>query len=287
MRNNPDITTYSFNNKHTSLGVEISDLSKIMSIAKETGFSAHRLEFYQILVITRGRGIHEVDFQEIAYSENTVIPVVAGQVQKFHYNSNLEGYAILFQPDFIIKEPSDYLFLYDFTIFLHSLSPISSLANEAIYSLIREMKEEQAKQQAFFSTEFQRNLLKNFLIQIERNKRTRTNFPCNDSLDMFLKFRKLLEEHLSYKTKVIDLCQLMNITPKQLNASLKLYNNKTAKEFVDDRVMLEIKRLLVYSNLSVKEIAYEMGFEDPTNFTKYFKAKVKQLPTEYRKQEQK
>ena len=57
-----EISTYDFNNKQTALGVEIVDLSKIMTL-KEKALKAHRLNFYQILIITKGRGIHEVDFQ--------------------------------------------------------------------------------------------------------------------------------------------------------------------------------------------------------------------------------
>lgn len=283
--NNSEISTYKFNNKHSGLGLEISDLSKIMNFAKEKAFAAHRLNFYQILVITKGRGIHEVDFQKVAYSENTIIPIAEGQVQRFDYNAKLEGYAILFTPDFIIKEEIDYTYLYDFTIFLHAISPISSIANKAIYTLIKEMIYEQKKESTFYTAEFQRNLLKNFLIQIERNKRDRTDFPCNDSLSIFMKFRKLLEKNVTYKVRVADLCDELNISTKQLSASMKLYNNTTAKQFVDNRVLLEIKRLLIYSDLSVKEIAYNIGFDDPTNFTKYFKTRMNLLPTEYRKAE--
>ena len=280
-----EISTYEFKNQQTTLGVEIVDLKKIMTL-KDKALNAHRLDFYQILIISKGRGIHEVDFQQIAYSENTVIPVAMGQVQRFTLNENLEGYAILFTPDFLIKENLDYSYLYDFTIFLHTINPISSIANQAVYTLIDEMISEQQKKLEFNTIEYQRNLLKNFLIQIERNKRERTDILCNDSLELFLKFRKLLEENVNYKVRVVDLCEQLNISEKQLNASIKRNQNTTAKKYIEDRVLLEIKRLLVYSALSIKEIAYEIGFEDPTNFTKYFKARMKILPTDYRQQNQ-
>jgi len=97
-----------------------------------------------------------------------------------------------------------------------------------------------------------------------------------------MKFRNLLEQNVNYKVKVVDFCDQLNISAKQLNNSLKLYNT-TAKQYIDDRILLEINRLLVYSSLSIKEIAYEIGFEDPTNFTKYFKTRMNMLPTDYRK----
>lgn len=280
-----EISTFDFKNKQTTLGLEIVDLRYIMSL-KEKALNAHRLNFYQILIITKGRGIHEVDFQQIAYSENTIIPIAMGQVQRFTFNPNIEGYAVLFTPDFLVKENLDYSYLYDFTVFLHTISPISGIANQAVYTFIDEMLAEQQKKTAFNTSEYQRNLLKNFLIQIERNKRERSEIIYNDSFELFMKFRKILEQNVSYKLKVADICEQLNVSAKQLNRSVKLYDNATAKQYVEQRILLEIKRLLVYSALSIKEIAYEIGFEDPTNFTKYFKVRMKMLPSDYRKQYQ-
>lgn len=280
---NSRIPKYNFNNKKSKLGLEIIPLKRIVTYTKKAAYEAHRLNFYQILFITKGRGIHEVDFESIAYSENTIIPVAMGQVQQFSDNEQLEGYAIVFRPDFLVKEDSDYRFLYDFTAFLHSVQPVGLFANQTIYTLLEDMIAEQNKEEAFETSEYQRNLLKNFLIQIERSKRERIEIPCNDSFSLYLKFRKKLEENVNYKVRVSDICDQLNVSPKQINIAVKLFANTTAKDYIKDRVILEVKRLLVYSTLSVKEIAYEIGFDDPTNFTKYFKNHVNMLPTDYQK----
>ncbi|NOU58441.1 helix-turn-helix domain-containing protein [Marinifilum caeruleilacunae] len=277
------IPKYNFNNKSTKLGLEIIPLERILKHSHESNHKAHRLNFYQILIFTKGRGVHEVDFEKIAYSENTVIPIAMGQVQRFSANVQAEGYAVVFTPDFIIKGGGDYQYLYDYTIFTHSLKPISNFANKEVYTLLEEMIAEQSKELQFDTAEFQRNLLKNFLIQIERNKRERVDIICNDSFDTYIQFKKIVEEKISYKLRVSDICETLKVTPKQLNAAIKLYVNTNAKQFMEDRLILEVKRLLGYTTLSIKEIAYEIGFEDPTNFTKYFKSRVNMLPTEYQK----
>lgn len=282
---NPDISTFEFNNTQTALGLEIIPLNKITSIGLQAR-KPHRINFYQLIIITKGSGTHELDFQKIPYVANTIIPVAMGQVQRFDFDEQLEGYAVVFTPEFLVKENLDYNYLYDFTIFQHTIGSVSCEANQAVFTLLEEMMSEQEKSSPFNTGEYQRNLLKNFLIQVERNKRKRTEIVCTDSLDLFMKFRKLLEQNVNYKVKVNDLCDQLNVTPKQLNASLRLYNNTTAKQFIDDRVLLEIRRLLVYSPLSIKEIAYDIGFEDPTNFTKYFKTRMNMLPTDYRKENQ-
>ncbi|MBD1259291.1 AraC family transcriptional regulator [Maribacter polysiphoniae] len=278
------ISEFDFESKQSNLGLEIIPLKKVIDFSNQNGYDPHRLNFYQLIVITKGRGIHEVDFETIAYAENTVIPVAMGQVQRFTNNPQLKGYAVLFTPDFLIKEEQDYHYLYDYTIFNHAINPQSHIANKEVLTLLQEMITEQQKGLLFDSGEYQRNLLKNFLIQIERNKRERVEIVCNDSLNLYMRFRKTLEENINYKIRVADICQKLNVTPKQINKALKLYTNTTAKQYIEDRVILEIKRLLVYSTLTIKEIAYEIGFDDPTNFTKYFKARVNTLPTDYQKQ---
>lgn len=279
------IPQYQFNNRHTELGLEIISLDKIQNHARKNGYKPHRLDFYQLIVITRGRGQHEVDFEMIPYAENTVIPVAKGQVQRFIENPQLEGYAILFKPDFLVKEELDYHYLYDFSIFLSNMKPSSCKTGKEVFTLLQEMILEQEKEDAFDSAEYQRNLLKNFLIMIERSKRQRTEIVCNDSFQLYLKFRKVLEENVNYKLRVSDICGEINASAKQVNTAVKLMANTTAKKYLEDRIILEIKRLLVYSSLSVKEIAYQVGFEDPTNFTKYFKSRVHMLPSEYQKKQ--
>jgi AraC-like DNA-binding protein len=279
------IPQYQFNNRQTELDFEIISLERIKNHARKNEYKPHRLDFYQLIVITRGRGQHEVDFEMIPYAENTVIPVAKGQVQRFIENPQLEGYAILFKPDFLVKEELDYHYLYDFSIFLSSMKPSSCKTGKEVFTLLQEMILEQEKEDAFDSAEYQRNLLKNFLIMIERSKRQRTEIVCNDSFQLYLKFRKELEENVNYKLRVSDICGEINASAKQVNTAVKLMTNTTAKKYLEDRVILEIKRLLVYSSLSVKEIAYQVGFEDPTNFTKYFKSRVHMLPSEYQKKQ--
>ncbi|WP_282013975.1 AraC family transcriptional regulator [Marinifilum flexuosum] len=282
--NESSIPKYNFNNKSTKLGLEIVPLQRILEHSRNSKHKAHRLNFYQIVIITKGRGVHEVDFEKIAYSENTVIPIAMGQVQRFTDNEQLEGYAVLFTPDFLIKRGIDFQYLYNYTIFTHTIKPVSNIANKEVYTLLNEMIAEQTKGQLFDSAEYQRNLLKNFLIQIERNKRERVDIVCDDSFHLYIRFKKALEDNISYKFRVADICDQLNVSAKQLNAAVKLFAHSNAKQFIDARILLEIKRLLVYSNLSIKEIAYEIGFDDPTNFTKYFKARVNMLPSEYQKQ---
>ena len=71
----------------------------------------------------------------------------------------------------------------------------------------------------------------------------------------------------------------MNITPKHLSQTVKNLSGKTAKELIQDRVVLEAKRLLLHTPLSIKEIAYQLGFEEPLHFSAFFKNRAGVSPT--------
>ncbi|MCL3782604.1 AraC family transcriptional regulator [Prolixibacteraceae bacterium JC049] len=278
------IPKYAFNNKKSELGLEIIPLQRIKDFSEKHGYKAHQNNFYQILIITEGEGEHEVDFERISFSKNTIIPVALGQVQRFVPNESMDGYALLFTTEFLVKEELDFHYLYDYTVFMHSIAPICIESNESVEAMLKQMRDEQADGLSFDSAELLRNLLKNILILLERNKRQRVDIVCNDSLMLYTKARRYIEENISYKLHVSDICAMLNVTSKQLNAALKLYTHQSVKQYIENRVVLEAKRLLVYSSLSIKEVAYTIGFDDPTNFTKYFKSRVGQLPTDYKKQ---
>lgn len=279
----PTIEQFDFENRKTNLGFEIVSIERIRKIAKQMGYKPHHLNFYQILYFTDGVGEHEVDFTIIPVKPNTVIPVSMKQVQRFIHSDSLQGYAILFTPEFLINEEMDYRYLYEFISFNHSIGTIPIGATAQMNMMLQEMVREQGAPDAFDNSQYQRNLLRNFLILMERVKRGNTAIVCNDSLGLYLRFRNLLENKISYKTRVSDLCDELHVTPKQMNSAMKLFSSETAKQYIDNRVILEIKRLLTYSSLTIKEIAYEVGFDDPTNFTKYFKARTNQLPSAYQK----
>jgi AraC-like DNA-binding protein len=74
----------------------------------------------------------------------------------------------------------------------------------------------------------------------------------------------------------------MNVSEKRLTAATTKTVGKSPKTIIDERVMLEVKRLLIHTNLSIKEIGYDLGFEDPAYFIKYFRKHTGKTPIEFR-----
>lgn len=129
-----------------------------------------------------------------------------------------------------------------------------------------------------------KNLLHNFLLHSEREK-TKQNFieiKKDANLDYIMLFKDLLETNYKTQKQVNYYAKEMIISEKRLNQATSKIFGKSPKEIIDDRILLEAKRILAHTNESVKEICYYLGFEEPTNFIKYFKKHSAITPTEFR-----
>lgn len=95
-------------------------------------------------------------------------------------------------------------------------------------------------------------------------------------------FRALVHANVKENLKVADIARIMNISPNHLNKSVKSIMAKSASEIIDEIKLIEIKYLLYQSTLSISEISYEMGYLDPSYFTRFFKKRENLSPTEFR-----
>ncbi|MBU2628285.1 MAG: helix-turn-helix domain-containing protein, partial [Proteobacteria bacterium] len=113
----------------------------------------------------------------------------------------------------------------------------------------------------------------------------RTLIPKEKNSEWFIRFgafRNHLENHLTETRNAKEYAEMMNISYKHLNDICKSVTGSTAKEFIDNFVVLEIKRHLAISDISVKELTYELGFDEPTNFVKFFKKRANQTPSQFK-----
>ena len=95
-------------------------------------------------------------------------------------------------------------------------------------------------------------------------------------------FNELIRKHYSQERSVGFYAKALNIHPNHLNALVKKYTGLTAKETIDDYIVTEAKFLLHSSSLTIKEIAYELGFTNPDQFSTFFKKRLQQSPSHYK-----
>jgi AraC-like DNA-binding protein len=95
-------------------------------------------------------------------------------------------------------------------------------------------------------------------------------------------FKDLLDNHFTHWHKVAEYAKSLHITPNYLNELVSQETGKSAKDMILNRIMLEAKRFATYSETSVKEVAYNLGFDDPAHFSKLFKSQENQGFTDFR-----
>lgn len=233
----------------------------------------HLHGFYEIIWFQKGSGTHYVDFNQYAIAPGTIIFISPGQIHSFDTKHDQEGY--------VLKICAE---LFDDFVSLSCVT-VQDKDSAALEMLIGAMQEELKKEDSLGHREALHALVKLFVIMVRRSyagMNPSAPNPHKVSYKAFLNFRKLIEENYCRLHTVKDYAALLNVSSK----TLTLYVNECSKysplELINNRIILEAKRLLRYSVLSVKEIAFRLGFEDPSYFAKFFKRLVKQSPADYR-----
>lgn len=266
---------------------EIVDIGELYQEFKDTLTTTHRTGFYHIIWFQQGSPTHLVDFNPIKINRNTLLFLNKDTVQRFDDTTKFGGKAILFTDSFFCKTEADTKFLRNSILFndLFSVSQIQAdrqfqLFDDLLHQMTDELQNDTDSSQAGIL----QNLLHNFLLYAERERRQQnfTAIQKSADLDYVLLFKDLLETGYKNQKQVHYYAGQIRITEKRLNQATTKVLGKSPKELIDDRVLLEAKRILAHTTESVKEIAYHLGFEEPTNFIKYFKKHVALTPTEFR-----
>lgn len=252
-------------------------------------FNTHLVEFYIILYIKSGKGFHTIDFTTYSYEPGTLLTVRKDQLQKFHLNPEVDGEMMVFTEEFLVSyleliEAQKAIQLFNDVI----SSPCLSLKERdqvAVSGIIDRINKEYYANHDEYSLRIIRSELQILIARLSRLKSQHaTAFKDRKYLGQFLDFQKLIETHITEKKSVQQYARMMGVSSKTLNNVTNSIVNKSAKAFIDEICILRAKRLLINTNQAVKEIAYAMGFQETTNFYKYFKRHTRLTPKQFRGQ---
>lgn len=243
---------------------------------------AQRLDFYVCLIITRGCGTHIVDFVPYSYEPGSIFFISKYQIHSFQVNRQCEGFLFVFTEQFVNDDRTgvnllSVLRIFDSLISSPKLSAEPSQARE-LQDLVHQIVEEYGKPPDPVRASILRNLFLAFILKAERVLQWESDVPESSTDDaLFREFRESLEHHHCEFHNVQDYARLLGWTPKGLNTLVKRITGKTAKRLVDERIVLEAKRMLSLGD-NAQEVAFALGFTDPTYFVKYFKRHTGQTP---------
>lgn len=263
--------------------VEVFDANRHFSVKYP-----HRHDFFEVLYLSKGTGFHIIDSNKYAIQPPCIFFLSPGQAHKIEFSSDIEGYIFIFTPEFYLINQTNQNRLIEFPFFftIRQDNPPLNLVEESdvafLESLFKKGISEIAKGESH-SVELLRSVLDLILTSCSVLYKTDEKLVSKGKGHLMVKrFFQLIEENYSQNLSVAEYADRMAITPNHLTQTVNQLTGKTSSQIIKSKQILEIKRLLVHTNLSVSEIALQLNFHDQSYFTKFFKREAGISPLQYR-----
>lgn len=276
-------------NDYSKLHFEVQSMRPYFERNQVNCIKPHRHSFYQILWFHEVSD-HYVDFGIHSLQPQSLVFLDKNQVHYFCPNSVNEGILIHFNDYFLIHQQEDAHKYLRYLLFNGLGTPHNKIPpkeHPKLVQLLALMQQELA-QGGFQQKELLYHLFSSFLVLVERIKRqdqsTKEEVAKKADLDyeVLFAFRKTIEQNLAKALTVNELSESLHTHPKKLSLLTQTYLHQTPAQFIAQRKTLEAKRLLSNTQLSIKEVAYALGFDQATYFTKFFKKQTTLTPKEFR-----
>lgn len=258
----------------------------------DNGFfdSIQRNNYFSLIWVTHGNGKIKADFAEYDFKANSLFAFSPYQPYMITSDKPIKGIAIYFHPEFFCiykhhKEVSSNGVLYN-NVYQPPFVTVDETSAATFQMLCEQIKTEM-QNPALAQYELLVSYLKIFLITASRLKTQQQPLAAEamkDSKEPFIlqKLKDAIEENFKTKHSPADYAELLYITPKALAKITKSHFNKTLSSLINDRIIIEAKRELYLTDKTVKEIAYELGYEDEYYFSRFFKVNADVSPQLYR-----
>ena len=246
----------------------------------------HKVKFFSLIYITSGHGKHMVDFVEYPFQAGSVIFIQREQVHAYDFEHKPQGKVILFTQGFLDEVHANMrLPNYTPTHLNSQYSPVVKLDENnhmRCQRLVNELTDEYSHEQAdplivmyLFST---------LSLMLHRVRpKLRIDHLSHSQSAKFARFIELLFEQYHQIRDAHWYADQINTTYKTLNQICKLATELTTKQLIDAYTVLEVKRLLLVSDTTTQQLAFNHGFEDASNFVKYFKKHTQMTPSQFQK----
>lgn len=277
-------------NTFTLINPQTANLAlKLFSFDNDLHFDhIQRLSYYSLIWIQNGKGKIKVDFNEYDFNENQLLAFSPYQPFMFHSTESIKGKVIHFHPDFFCIHKHHQEVACNGVLFNNIYdSPnvnIDTLTISNFQMLFEQMKVEM-QNPVLAQYELLISYLKILLITASRLKKEQQNQPIIqvDKEPFILQnLKNFIETHFKTKHTARDYAEMLNITPKALAKITKTHFHKTLTNLIAERIIIEAKRELYLTNKSVKEIAYDLGYDDEHYFSRFFKNNADVSPQFYR-----
>ena len=268
-----------------SVGIEVFRLSDLFERDARRALehpleTPLRPEFHTAYLGLRGAGTHIVDFTPVPLGAGYLCFVARGRVQQFTPGRDVDAWMLLFAPELLGGQRDDPLRA---PRVLSPVWPVPALAvppdeHRELLALVEQIAAEQARPFDALQEPVLAALLRVFLLRAERMRAGGLE-AVPEALERFF---TILEHDHAETRSVAHYARAAGVSPRRLGELLAAQTGKSTKQVIDERVVLEHKRLLAHTELSVKELAARTGFLEPTNLVKFFRHHTGMTPLAFR-----
>lgn len=266
----------------------LADACQIRSLPRFiTAPVAHRLQFYEIALLADGDGCLELDGSTVTIGRRRLLLTRPGEIRRWRLGTprRLDGWLAFFEGDFINEFFADSRFLDTLPVVAAPAMQRSVALDQAdfdnVADMIGAMGDELNCVRADTSHALRAQMYR-LLIAVQRLMTPRADPLADRSRALARRFRDLVEDGFASSTRVSHYAARLHVTPRHLNFCVQAATGRSASDVLAERLFLECRRLLLHSELSMREIADSLNFTDPSYFTRFFKRHAGATPTRFR-----
>lgn len=249
-----------------------------------------RFDFFMLLAVNSGEMRCSVDFQQIQTRSGNWVLVRPGQLRESEKLEDLDGWVICFRPDFLPPgESRQQSFFHPLTSQLDDFPNLIQLGEDEhahccgiLESLLADLKADMDEAERNGLLLFQLCTLLMRLRIFHRNRASSEQPMQAQDVVRMAKLRKLVEQHFRVQHNCNWYADKIGCSVKTLGRTTLLVTGKTTKAFLTERIMLEAKRQLIHSQSQVQAIASDLGFDEFSNFVKFFRKEAGCTPKAFR-----
>lgn len=248
----------------------------------------HCHDFFEVLYLTKGTGVHIIDSNRYDINPPCIFFLSPGQAHKLELSEDVSGYIFLFTGEFYLLDKSNQNKLLEYPFFFNVKQENPPLFLESnddklfIESLFKRGADEM-KNNDPGSHEVSHALLELILCACERLYPVEQREGEKQKSHVLVKrFRKLIEEKYQQNLSIKQYAELLHVSENHLTHLVKERTTKTSKDLIREKQIIETKRLLKHTALTISEISHHLNFKDQSYFTKFFKKSEGVTPLTYR-----
>lgn len=248
-------------------------------------FRPHRHDFQEVLWLESGSGVHRIDGRVIEFRPPSVSVITRGQVHAFQETRDLRGFVVSFTEE-LFAAPAGYAphdLVFNYASRDQAFSVGDDLQRQALPLLHLMLAEYDGQARGSGDLSLLRPLVE-ALLALVRRAALEANAPHLSGTRDLPRFLALLERDFALRHEVGHYADALGVSARQLSRLTHAALGKTAKRVIQDRRMLEARRLLGFTQEPVQEVAARLGFADPFHFSRAFKAATGLSPSAFREE---